>query len=414
MASGLSFTIFLMLALLAASAFFSAAETAFSCLNKTRFKTYAEKGDRSAQRVCRLADRYDSLLSTILIGNNIVNIALASTGTLLFVQLFGAYGATVAVVVVTAVVLIFGEITPKCIARDCSERFTRVSAPFLQLLMWIFAPLTSLFAVWKKLLVKMLPISEEEPVSPEELLMFVDEVQQDGGINKNEGELLRNAIEFSERDAKDIATPRVKLGAVSHDSSKEDIARVFSETKFSRLLVYEENIDHIVGVIHLKNFYAGTGVTSRPLDEIISPTVFVPTGEKISSILRKLQQKQAQVAVVLDEFGGTYGIITMEDVLEELVGEIWDELDNVVEPFRRIADDVVRVDAAVELSDFCDYFDLAIDSEMVTVNGWVTDQLNGLPKKGDRFTYGKYEITVLATDRRCVSWIEVKTLPDEA
>ncbi len=408
-------TILLMLALLAASAFFSAAETAYSCLNKTRFKTYAEKGDRSAKRVCHLADNYDLLLSTILIGNNIVNIALASTGTLLFIQLLGtAYGASIAVVVVTAVVLIFGEVTPKCIAKDTSERFARFSAPILQLCVWICAPLAYLFAFWKKWIVRLIPFREEEPVSQEELLMLVDEVQQDGGINKNEGELLRNAIEFSERDAKDIATPRVKLGAVPHESSKEEIARTFSETKFSRLLVYEESIDHIIGVIHLKNFYAGTGVTDRPLDEIISPTVFVPTGEKISSILRKLQQKQAQVAVVLDEFGGTYGIITMEDVLEELVGEIWDELDNVVEPFRRITPDLVRVDAAVELDAFCDYFELAIDSEMVTVNGWVTDQLNGLPKKGDRFTYGKYEITVLATDRRCVSWIEVKTLPENA
>ncbi|MCQ2377974.1 MAG: hemolysin family protein, partial [Victivallaceae bacterium] len=370
------------------------------------------KGDRLARLVCRLSDRYDVLLSTILIGNNIVNIALASVGTLFFVRLMGGeLGATVSVVVITLDVLIFGEITPKCIAKDNAERFALFASPALQLCMWICAPAACLFSWWKKLIVAMLPAPKEEPVSPEELLMLVDEVQQDGGLNKNEGELLRNAIEFSERDAKDIATPRVKVGAVPHDSTKEEIARVFSETKFSRLLVYDDNIDHVVGVVHLKNFYSGIGVTPKTLDEIISPAVFVPTGEKISSILRKLQKEQAQVAVVVDEFGGTYGIITMEDVLEELVGEIWDELDNVVEPFRRLSPDAVRVDATVELDAFCDYFGIRIDSEMVTVNGWVTDRLNGLPKRGDHFTYEQYEITVLATDQRRVSAVEVKKIP---
>ena len=269
MSSGLLTNIGGMIFLLAMSAYFSASETAFSSANRTRLRTLMEKGSRRARLVLKLTDQYDRLISTILIGNNIVNIALASLGTMLFVKYYGdELGATLSTVVITLAVLIFGEISPKSIAKDCPEPFALFAAPFLQFLIWIFAPFCFLFSMWKKFLSKLLKLNPDNKISQEELLMFVEEVQQDGSINKNDGELLRNAIEFSEVEAKDILTPRVKIEALPSNCTKEELAQRFQETKFSRLLIYDGSIDHIVGVIHQKMFYVGTGVTEKPLKDI--------------------------------------------------------------------------------------------------------------------------------------------------
>ena len=404
-------TILTMLLMLILSAYFSASETAFSSLNKTRLKTLAEDGVRSAKLACKLSGQYDRLISTILIGNNIVNIVLASLGTVLFVKYYGdELGVTLSTSVITIVVLIFGEISPKSIAKDCPERFAMFSAPILQLLIWILIPACFIFEMWKKLLSKMFRLENNTKMSQAELLMFVEEVQQEGSINQSDGELLRNAIEFSEREAKDILTPRVKLEAFSIDTPKEKVARLFTRSKFSRLLVYEENIDRIVGVVHLKNFFTEKGITELSIKEILTPAVFVLPGEKISSLLKKLQQKQAQVAVVLDEFGGTCGIVTMEDVLEELVGDIWDEHDSVEQHFRTVGENVWHVNAAVHLADFCDFFKVKIDSSMVSLNGWVTECFHKIPQRQDSFEYENLKITVISTEHRKVKLLEVRTL----
>ncbi len=399
-----------MIFMLAMSGYFSASETAFSTMNKTRMKTLAEKGSKTAGMAHRLASNYDKLISTILIGNNIVNIALASVATVLCVNFYGdEKGATMASVFTTIAVLIFGEISPKSIAKDYAEKFAMFAAPLLQLLIWILTPANYLFGLWKKLLYVILKPENNTKMSQEELLMFVEEVQQGGSIDQSDGELLRNAIEFSEREAKDILTPRVKLEAFPIDASKEHVARMFDRSKFSRLLVYEENIDRIVGVVHLKNFYDENGITKRNIKDILTPVVFVLPGEKISSLMRKLQQKQAQVAVVLDEFGGTCGIVTMEDVLEELVGEIWDEHDSVDHPFQQLSDHLWRVNASVHLTDFCDFFKIKVDSTMVSLNGWVMENFHKIPQKGDSFEYENLKITVTATEHRKVSLLEVRT-----
>ena len=238
--------------------------------------------------------------------------------------------------------------------------------------------------------------------------MFVEEVQQDGSINKNDGELLRNAIEFSDVEVKDILTPRVKLEALPSNCSKEEVARLFQETKFSRLLIYDGTIDHIVGVIHHKMFYVGAGITEKPLKDIIRPVLFVFQNEKISSLIKKLQQKQVQVAVVLDEYAGTCGIVTMEDILEELVGDIWDEHDDVEEFFKKVSENLYHVNAAVHLSDFCDFFGVKIDSDMVSLNGWVLEHFHSIPKAGDSFEYEDLKITVLASEHRRIALLEVE------
>ena len=283
--------ILIMVFLVLMSAYFSATETAFSSLNRTKLRTLAEKGNKRAKAACRLAEQYDALISTILIGNNIVNIGVASLGTVLFVRHYGDIGATLSTIVVTVVVLIFGEITPKSIAKDCAEKFAMFSAPSITLFMWILKPLSFLFSLWKKLIAKALRLENDSKMSQEELLMLVDEVQQDGSIDSSEGELLKNAIEFTEHDAEDILTHRVDLEAVPVTATKEEIADVFQKSKYSRLLVYEENIDHIIGVLHQKDFYTGRGITGKKLEDIITPAIFVMQNEKISSLLKKLQKE---------------------------------------------------------------------------------------------------------------------------
>ena len=393
------------------SAYFSATETAFSSLNRTRLKTLAEKGSRKAVLACKLSEQYDKLISTILIGNNIVNIATASLGTVLFVQLCGDIGPTVSTVVVTVVVLIFGEISPKSIAKDCPERFAMFSAPFLSVLIWILTPLNEVFSAWKRLLSHLLRAEADTKMSQEELLMLVEEVQQDGSIDKDEGELLRNAIEFTEQEAGDILTHRVDLAAAPADVSKDQLAQLFSQSKFSRILVYENSIDNIVGVIHLKDFYTGSGITEQEIAKIIAPVVYVLESEKISSIMRLLQKGKTHVAVVLDEYGGTCGIVTMEDILEERVGEIWDEHDEVAEMFRRIGEHTYRVSGSVDLDDVCGFFGLKLHSEMISLSGWVMEQIGKLPVPGDSFPYEQLVITVISMDCHKVAEVEITASP---
>ena len=255
------------------SAYFSATETAFSSLNRTRLRTIAEKGNRRAALSLHLCDKYDKLLSTILIGNNIVNILVASLGTVLFVELYGNKGATISTVVVTIVVLIFGEISPKSLAKENPEKFSMFSAPLINLLMIVFTPLTLLFTGLKKLLAKLLKTDSNRKVTQEELLMFVDEVEQGGSINENEGSLLRSAIEFNDVQVEDILTHRVDIEAVDVDESKGEIAKIFTESGHSRLPVYEETIDDIIGIIHHKDFYTDGGITEHSVREIMTKPI---------------------------------------------------------------------------------------------------------------------------------------------
>ena len=399
--------ILIMAALLVLSAYFSATETAFNSMNRTRVRAMAEKGDKDAELALKLSENYDRLLSTILVGNNIVNIALAAIGTMIFVNIYGASGAAISTGVVTVLVLIFGEISPKSLAKDCPEKFALKSAALLRLLTVILCPLNWLFSLWKKLLNRVFRLESDNKMSQEELLMLVDEVQQEGSIDGSEGELLKNAIEFTEREAEDILTHRVDMEAVSKDASKEDIAKVFSETKYSRLPVYDGDIDNIIGVIHQKDFYTGNGIIDRDISHIIAPAVYVLKNEKISSILKLLQRKKAHVAVVLDEYGGTCGIVTMEDILEELVGEIWDEHDEEEVFLRKIAPDTWLVDAGMDFDDFAEFFQLKTDSEMVSVSGWVMEQFGRVPEAGDSFVFENLTVRVTRVENHRIEEIQV-------
>lgn len=398
------------------SAYFSATETAFISMNKTRLKAYAEKGNKRAELVLKLDDKYDRLISTILIGNNIVNILASSVATLLFVSLLRdqELGATVSTAVITIVVLIFGEISPKTAAKQRPENFAMFSAPLINFLIYLLLPINAIFSVWQKLVTRIFKSEETEKTSSEELLIMVDEVEQEGSIDTDEGELLRNAIEFTERRAEDILTHRVDVEALPIDSTKEEIAHMFSSTRFSRLLVYEDSIDKIVGVIHQKDFYVNGGMYPGDLKEIIATPTFIHQTEKISNLLKVLQKEKSHIAVVLDEYGGTLGIVTMEDILEELVGEIWDEHDEVVEDFSNIEENVWTVDCSVNLQDFADKFDIDTEeAESVSLGGWVAEQLGKVPEENDSFEFENLSITVLECDSHRVTSVRVEVREEE-
>ncbi|MDR2718034.1 MAG: hemolysin family protein [Treponema sp.] len=405
-----------LLALFGLNLFFSLCETGFSSLSRIKLKNMAENGKRNrrsarARLTLKMLDAYDKILSSILIGNTVVNIAASALATALFIGLFGAKGVSLATLTVTLVVLIFCEISPKTLAKESPELTAIRVAPLLRFFTIIFAPLNYLAGAWKKIIVKFFPVKDDRSLTEDELLTFVEEVRQEGGINKNEEQMIRQVIEFDDITAADIVTPRVDVAAVSQDSSPEEIDRVFAATGFSRLPVYRGNIDTITGVILLKDFHHEVIKKGRPPEEIIKPVVLVTKTMKISSLLRTLQKKQSHLAVLVDEFGGTLGIATIEDILEELVGEIWDEHDKVVEPFRRNADGSLSVLGSVKFQDMLEYMNEnpPEDDEIphTTVGSWVLETSGSLPRPGDRFVWRNVQITVSRIQRNRVMEVTV-------
>ena len=392
-------------------------------LNKTKLKTMVEKGNKKAERTLKVADNYDKLISTILVGNNIVNILASSIATLFFVQILtnldygnaNEMGATLSTIATTVIVLIFGEITPKSIARDLPEKFAMFSTPLISMFMVVLTPVNFIFSMWKKLVSKIFKLESDNKMTSEELLMIVEEGQQDGAIEEDEGDLLKNAIEFNEKTAEDILTHRVDLEGVPSDASKEDIAEVFTESGYSRILVYEESIDNIIGTIHRKDFYVGSGISRKPVKELIAPPFFIHKSEKINDLLKLLQNNKSHLAIVIDEYGGTLGIVTMEDILEELVGEIWDEHDEVTETFKELTEDTFIVDCSVNFSEFCDFFELPaeIETDSVSLGGWIMEQVGKIPETGDSFTFENIDVEVTETDSHRVAYAKVVRRPEE-
>lgn len=276
------------------SAYFSATETAFSSLNRIRIKNMADKGNKRAALVAKLSDQYDSMLSTILIGNNIVNIGCSSLATVLCLKWLGEdMGPSISTIATTVVVLIFGEISPKSIAKESPEKFAMFSAPILKVLMVILTPFNYLFGLWKKLLSKIIKSDEDRGITEEEILTIVEEATQEGGIDEEEGSLIRSAIEFREMEAVDILTPRIDVEGVEIHATKEQIAEVFTETGYSRLPVYEDSLDHIVGIIYHKDFHNYVYHTEQEVSSIIRPVRFITKTRKISDLLKELQQEKS-------------------------------------------------------------------------------------------------------------------------
>lgn len=385
--------------LLLLSAFFSATETAFSSLNRIRVKNMAENGSKRAALVMKLYGNYDRLLSTILVGNNIVNITAATIGTLLFVKEIGNIGATISTIVITVAVLIFGEISPKSLAKESPEKFAMFSAPVLRVLVILFVPVNGLFFLWKKLLSKVFKTKDDKSITEQELLTIIEEAEQGGAINEEDKQLIHNVIDFDDCKANDIMTPRVDIASVSRDAPLDEISDVFMETGYSRIPVYDGTIDNIVGVIHIRDFFE-LRIKDKAIGDIISPTVFVAPTAKINDLLKTLQSEKCHLAVVTDEYGGTAGIVTMEDILEELVGEIWDEHDEITEEITDLGDGSYKIACGTEISKMLELFSLDGDAESLTVGGWVMEQLGTIPKEGDTFDYKDLSVKITKTDHR--------------
>jgi len=400
--------IIIIIACVIMSGYFSATETAFSSLNRIRVKNMADKGNKKAKLVLRLSDDYNSLLSTILIGNNIVNIGASSLATVMFVKYLGnEAGSGMSTLVMTIVVLIFGEVTPKSIAKEMPEAFAMFSAPLLNALRISLTPFNYLFGLWKKLLSKLIKTGDDRSITEEELLTIVEEAEEEGGINEQESELIRSAIEFSELEAIDILTPRVDVEGVEIGTSEEEVAQIFEETGYSRLPVYEDSIDHILGIISHKDFHNKVQQTELGIQDIIRPVVFVSKNKKIDKLLKELQQKKSHMAIVVDEFGGTAGIITLEDILEELVGDIWDEHDEVIQEIVQVSEKEYMVLGNTNLDKLLELVDKEIETEVVTVSGWVMNMLGTIPEIGNSFTYENLEITVVEMDGKRVEKIRM-------
>ena len=369
------------------SAYFSATETAFTSANRIRIKNMANEGNKKAQWVFDLSEKYDKLLTTILVGNNIVNITMTAVATVMFVSLYKEHGATIATIVMTVAVLIFGEITPKNIAKEKAESFSMWSAPIISFFMTILTPINFIFTKWKHFVVKMFKLNEEETITDDEILTMVEEAETGGSIDEKRSELIQNAIEFDELTAEDVMTPRPEMEAIDSECSKEELAAIFEETGYSRLPVYEEEIDKIIGVINQKDFHNYVVGKNMKIADFINPVVFVAETMKIFDLLRKMQQLKTHMAIVIDEYGGTSGLVTMEDIIEELVGEIYDEHDAIVnKEIMPLQNGSYRVQCSANISKILDYFEITEEiQEVNTVNGWVSMQLDRLPKKDDRF-----------------------------
>lgn len=412
--------IFVLAVLILVSAYFSASETAFSSFNRIRLKNMANDGNRKAALALKMADEYDKLLSTILIGNNIVNIAASSIATIMFIRILQGttltnHAATIATVVITVAVLLFGEITPKSLAKSFPEQFVMFSAPILKVIVVLFTPLNFLFLSWQKLVYKVVKKSDDRGVTEEELLTMVEEAENDGEIGESESELIKNAIEFNDIEVIDIHTNRVDVVALDINSSVEETRDIFVESGYSRLPVYSENVDNIVGVINQKDFYKAVARGKSVADAMNEPVYVIPS-MKISELLPVLQKEKSHMAIIVDEYGGTVGIVTLEDILEELVGEIWDEHDEVIEEFEKIGENEYKVLGSADLDDTLELFDMEVDEEddSTTVGGWVTEKLGHIPDEGEEFVYEKLHILVTKTTSRHIEEVKIIVCEEDA
>lgn len=402
-----------LLALVAMSGYFSATETAFTSLNRIRLKNKADNGDRRAARTLKIAEDYDRLLSTILIGNNIVNNVATTIGAVLFIKLIDdVRGPTVSAAVLTVVILIFGEVSPKSLAKENPETWAMFATPLLRLFMLVLTPLNFLFTQWKKLLSLVFRNDGGDGITEEELVGMVDQAENEGGLDQHESNLIRNAIEFNDLEVSEILTPRVDLVAIEDDYSMEQVAALFVESGYSRLPIFHDNIDNIVGVVHEKDFYAARYRGETDINKLKSPVLYTTGNTKISELLRILQKNKAHMAIVVDEYGGTEGIATLEDIVEELVGEIWDEHDEVIELIHKQEDDSYLISCSAALDDLYDLFSIKGECDATTISGWVLEQVGRVPEVGDHFEAEGLDVTVTQVEHRRVLEIRVMKLPE--
>lgn len=399
------------------SAFFSATETAFSVMNKLKIKNLAQKGKRRAELALKLYNKYDKLISTILIGNNIVNITAATIATVLFSYSLGEnIGATVSTVVTTIIVLIFGEITPKSLAKENPEAIALFSSPLIYVMYIILWPLNYLFTGIKIIVSKLFKSKKYDSAAEEEIITLVEEAEEDGSLEKHEGELIKSAVSFNDLEVIEIITPRVDIIGINVNDKVQNLKKIFNESGYSRIPVFKNSIDNIIGMVSLKDFYKRADEQNLTISKLMQNVVYTTSTTKIYDLLKELQKGKNQIAIVVDEYGGTRGLVTIEDILEELVGEIWDETDEVIEEVKQIGEDKYIVNCSMSIEDFYEKFNMNPDDidendyDSTTLSGWVIEELGKLPVEGDSFTYANLNIKVTKINRRRVLEIEVTKL----
>lgn len=403
------------------SAFFSGSETAFSSVNKIKLKNKADDDNKRAALALELTEDFDRLITTILVGNTISNIAMTSVATVYGISTWGnRIGPTIATVIVTLLVLALGEITPKIIAREHSEELALFLAPALKLLIIVLTPLTFVFNGLKILVKRLFGKNEAPEFSEDELLTIVEEAEAGGAIGEEQSELIANAIEFNDVEAIDILTPRVDIVAIERGTPVTEIKKVFKESGLSRLPVFEDDLDNIIGVLNHKDFYNNSVRSMKDTEKLIKPVAYVAETLKAAVLLKKMQAKKTHIAIVVDEYGGTTGLVTMEDIIEEIVGDIYDEHDAVASrDVKKTGKNTYMVSGGANLQDFFKLFDEEIEADATTVNGWVLIELDRLPKVGDEFVYeSKHKIfTVKVTKadarRALLTRISVDDKPED-
>lgn len=400
------------------SGLFSATETAYSSSSKIRLKNMANDGKTKASSVLVILDDFDKFLTSVLIGNNIVNIASATISTLLFsLILKGGKGPTVSTIVITVITLLFGEIAPKSLAKQAPEMFACATVGVVNFFEFVFTPLTIVLKGWTWLVNHFAHIEQDEGDISDELITMVDEAEKDGNLEEHESDLISAAIEFNDLDVKDVLTPRVDIVAVNIASSHEQIEKAFRFNSFSRLPVYENTVDNIVGVIHEKDFYELMYHNNKgPIRRIIKPVIYTSPNTQISTCMKQLQAAKLHMAVVLDEYGGTEGIITLEDIIEELVGEIWDEHDVVEDFYTKVDDYTWMVKGDAEIDDLIDRFGVEEEDEefdFITVSGWAIAELHHIPKVNEEFDYKNLHVTITKADQRKVLEVKVEIQKEE-
>lgn len=400
------------------SAFFSASELAYTALNKVRLKTAHANGDVLAGKVLKLTENYDRILSTILIGNNIVNIAVSSIATILFLSFLKDspnLAATLSTVATTVVVVIFGEVTPKSLANANPEKFAKVAYPVLKFMTILFYPFNSFFVVWRKLLNKIFKIKVDTAITEDELITYVETAESGGSIMEHESQLIRSAIEFDDLEVDDVMIARVNVVAIEQGESIENIKLKFREHGFSRIPVYAQTIDSIIGVIHEKDFYIMLDDGKQDINDIIQSSICISPNMKISAVLKMLQKAKIHMAIVVDEFGGTEGIVTLEDIIEELVGEIWDEHDEEEILLRRVDENTFVVSGSENIWEMFEAFGLDVkeDFDSTTVGGFVTEKMEKIPVPGEKIEYENLEFNVTKANAKRVLEVKVKRLIQE-
>ncbi len=413
---GAGWQIILLVILVMLSAFFSGTETAFTSFNRNRMKTLAQDGNKRAKSVLDIDESYEKFISTILVGNNIVNITATTVSGVMFANLLqgnAELAPTVSTIVMTVAILLFGEITPKTLAKDYAEKYAMATCGIIKFVIALLTPITFIFSLWKKLLSFIFKVETVDAVTEDEILTMVEEAQSDGSIDEHESELIKNAIEFTDVEVSAILTPRVDIVAISSDTSIEDIQDVYRTSGFSRLPVYEDTIDNIIGVMHEKDFNKMLHDGSKDISDIVNGVICITGSMEISKLLREFQAAKTHMAIVVDEYGGTAGLVTMEDVLEGLVGEIWDEHDEVIENIKQVDDITYVINCSASLNELCDLYNFSDEvlEENATVNGFVMDNLGKVPEVGDAFSYDNLDIEVIKVDGRRAAEISLTVNP---